>query len=731
MGVRQFHEIFELEVTAISARRKNHHRPKVSLEDERLLPDGTPIKRPNPDSELVGLALSGGGIRSSAFCLGAMQALDHHGLIEKIDYLSTVSGGGYIGTSMTAAMSMMTKEEFPFPSRLREGEPLGLQHIRDHSNYLFPQGLISIVSNLAVYLRGILANILLLLPWLLLAAVATILAHPSYPQSLSHFRLTLSVLVSFIILLALWALWRSTTWGRNLSDIGLSAKAFGVAWSLIVPLAFVQLQPLLLSEMFRIARSPDGASILLDAPVSWLKTLAAFLAAIGAVTGFLGRFLADALKRATERQGFTSSVKRIILKFTMYLAGAAVPLALWVVYLYLSFWGIEDCTYSCVYRTPEWLRGIASSVTRYAPQMQTILPNSIQPTGWDILCLYFVAMISMLVIGLLLSPNANSLHQLYRERLANAFLFNPNKQRLKQRAGVRTAELESLENLRLSELRTDIAPYQLINTALNVEASPFANRRGRNADFFVFSSLFTGSESTGYIETRKMGEEVSGLTVATAMAVSGAAASSNMGSATIRPLVPTLALLNVRLGFWLTNPANVGGPLKRPFIRLLFDRMYFFHEMFGLLTEKSKTVYLTDGGHIENLGIYELLRRRCKLIIAIDAEADPDMSFRSFVTLQRYARIDFGIRIDLPWAAIRDVHREAAAEILKSGGSPPNNAPHGPHCALGTIYYPRMACVPEEDEAHPPATAPEHHVHFKTRGRAAARIPALAPGPRT
>ena len=72
------------------------------------------------------------------------------------------------------------------------------------------------------------------------------------------------------------------------------------------------------------------------------------------------------------------------------------------------------------------------------------------------------------------------------------------------------------------------------------------------------------------------------------------------------------------------------------------------------MRENSETIYLTDGGHIENLGIYELLRRRCRLIIAVDAEADPEMSFRSLVALQRYARIDLGVLIYLPWAEIRD-----------------------------------------------------------------------------
>ena len=118
------------------------------------------------------------------------------------------------------------------------------------------------------------------------------------------------------------------------------------------------------------------------------------------------------------------------------------------------------------------------------------------------------------------------------------------------------------------------------------------------------------------------------------------------------------------------------------------DKLYFLNEMFGLLREDSGVVYLTDGGHIENLGIYELLRRRCRLIIAVDAEADPEMSFGALVALQRYARIDLGTRIDLPWASIRDGAKTAAAEIAKTGGEPSDQAKHGPHCAVGEIMYP-------------------------------------------
>src|SRR5439155_11016210 len=68
-------------------------------------PEQEPVLRPTAGSNVVGLALSGGGIRSASFCLGALQALDKADVLKNIDYLSTVSGGGYIGTSLSAAMT--------------------------------------------------------------------------------------------------------------------------------------------------------------------------------------------------------------------------------------------------------------------------------------------------------------------------------------------------------------------------------------------------------------------------------------------------------------------------------------------------------------------------------------------------------------------------------------------------------------------------------------------------
>jgi hypothetical protein len=236
------------------------------------------------------------------------------------------------------------------------------------------------------------------------------------------------------------------------------------------------------------------------------------------------------------------------------------------------------------------------------------------------------------------------------------------------------------------------APYHLINAALNIQGSDFANRRGRNADFFLFSPRYVGSYATGYAPMQTFERAARDLDLATAMAISGAAASSNMGSATIRPLTPTLALLNVRLGYWLKNPRFCSPSAARNLpgsrLRNWMGKLYLWAEITGRLYENADEVYLTDGGHIENLGIYELLRRHCRLIMVVDAEADLGMHLPSYITLQRYARIDLGIRIDLPW---EPVAATTIAELQPPAETPTPSSPpmpsQGPHVAVGTIDY--------------------------------------------
>jgi hypothetical protein len=736
----RFHEIFQEEVKAINERRRRLGRaeritleiepsvesaagadpnsgpgPAVAAPGSQSTPSGQgktdsdrePILRPTAGSNVVGLALSGGGIRSASFCLGALQALDKAGAVKNIDYLSTVSGGGYIGTSLSAAMTH-SQGEFPFRSSLTQDEPYSVQHIRNHSNYLFPRGSINVFYNAAIYLRGLLANGLLILPWLLVAAAITIFFKPdseslhvsirgsTLPEAFSadHFGATLIALYVFVVLLLIWGLWRSlrvSGWAAEIGSPWTSACALVLIVLLVI--TFCELQPLVLDGVFKSANKQGG---ILASFVNSLKGLAAVLAPFSAVVAFFSRPIGRLLKEGAEKPTFTALLSRAAGRAAVYVAGAAIPFLLWMAYLYLAFAGIKDLDPDYVnwtgsyYHAPQWLSDVAQHWFGYET-----------PIGW----FYLVAGLVLFLVSLLLSANANSLHRLYRDRLSRAFLFDPttiegrlsgshSSPRVSASVNIPPAdelmkyenfELASIDRFKLSKISCTDTPYHLINSALNIQGSKYANRRGRNADFFIFSPKFIGSSATKYVRTEELEQEVDELDLATAMAVSGAAASSNMGANSIKALTPTLAILNVRLGYWMTNPRQTAQGGKALSV---FDQLYFVQELFGWMREDSATIYLTDGGHIENLGIYELLRRRCQLIIAVDAEADPEMSFRSLVALQRYARIDLGVLIYLPWAEIRDGTRKAAEEIAKSGGVAPHAAPHGPHCAVGEITYP-------------------------------------------
>jgi len=667
-GAIDFTAVCQSEQAEINKRRVRLKRPKIKEFYARTIAGGRPVY------DTVGLSLSGGGVRSAAFSLGVLQALDKSDILDKVDYLSTVSGGGFIGASMTAGMTA-NGGKFPFESKLDAAETPSVKHIRNYSNYLIPHGLPDVLRGIAIYLRGLVTNALMLAPVLLLFAAVTIFINPTVDSlfvpdfaslpipnifATTFFVFTRYFLLGLLFLLALWALWRSMPTKIGTGEIASRLNLyFGLALVAVVFSAFCELQPFVLAGMFNRSNS------IFDAIAAWLQGAAAVLAPFSAVVAFFSKQLADVLKRADDKAGKGAWVAGIASQAAIIIAGIALPFVLWVVYLQLSYWGIWNGVEGR-YEAPVWIVRSA----RY------LFPGSSLPIG----LFYFYMGLCLIVLWFVFDPNANSLHRLYRDRMSKAFLFKPNTER-----GEADEPIDQ-DRLKLSELSTQLAPYHLINSAINLQSSQYANKRGRNADFFTFSSQFVGSSATGYATTKEMEAAVRPIDVATAIAVSGAAASANMGSNTIRWLSPTLAMLNIRLGYWLRNPRYVAASMLKGFVANT-GHLYFLYEMFGRLNEKRWAVYLTDGGHIENLGIYELLKRRCVLIIAVDAEADPQMNFPSFIKLQRYARIDLGIRIDLPWQEIRKVTLETGKAMRENGGQGVAEPHPGPHCAIGKIHY--------------------------------------------
>jgi hypothetical protein len=88
-----------------------------------------------------------------------------------------------------------------------------------------------------------------------------------------------------------------------------------------------------------------------------------------------------------------------------------------------------------------------------------------------------------------------------------------------------------------------------------------------------------GSESTGYVATKQIENIDAAFDLAAAMAMSGAAASSNMGAETIKPLTPTLAILNIRLGYWLRNPKRFVSPESNRGTRNVLANYYLLAEL--------------------------------------------------------------------------------------------------------------------------------------------------------
>src|SRR3954449_1269010 len=168
----QHSAIVEAEIGAINTRREDSRQVQYESPEKVL--------------QVVGLSLSGGGIRSAAVGLGVLQALNHHDLLKRIDYLSTVSGGGYIGSALTA--TMIRAGEFVFgktaagagavpASEISDTPAVG--HIRNYSNYLIPAGARDLLTGITIVVRGLVANLSLTLPVVLFFVAVTIYSNPA------------------------------------------------------------------------------------------------------------------------------------------------------------------------------------------------------------------------------------------------------------------------------------------------------------------------------------------------------------------------------------------------------------------------------------------------------------------------------------------------------------------------------------------------------------------------
>lgn len=592
-------EVFPAEYATVMERRREVARRAGAPEPPDRVAEGKLV--PSTELRLFGLAFSGGGIRTATFNLGVTQALAKVGLLPRFDYLSTVSGGGYIGSCLSSLLNRPSADSRwtkAFPLFLESGrqEPIALRHLRDRSEYLVNEGTWGYFGIVAVMLRGMLVNTLSMVPFVI-ALVG--LTHLTFGAGLSRLGRSLpdgyppflATGVALALLLLAIVAFPLLSWliearrgDRDLEQRGRGVSLYAVLLQLVVALAIAECLPLVLRWYHR------SDSIVLPG----LTSLSA---------------VASALPRSSASDGQDPGlVDKLRKGLILLVASAAGPLILLMVYLALG--------------------------------ELVLFPAGLDPATIQ-LAVYGGGAALLVYVLLFLDANSTSVHQYYRDRLSEAYLFQVDSP---QAQAVRPTD-----PLRLSELNAEgtVAPYHLVNTAMNMQGSHDPALRGRQSDFFLFSKHFCGSVRTGYCRTPKLEAADHHLSLGTALAISGAAAAPNMGSFTMRSLSLLMTLLNVRLGYWLPHPQRAAADKVGLWGDIGVGLSHLVTEALSRPDDRGRHVNVSDGGHIENLGIYELLRRRCRVIVCGDGEADPKMTFTGLATIIRYAATDMGVHIDI------------------------------------------------------------------------------------
>jgi hypothetical protein len=722
------------------------------------------------------LCLSGGGIRSAAFSLGVIQRLaatrtganSQSCALRDIDYLSTVSGGGYIGSWLSAwlmrARLAKTKDQLGDGSAevlalladtSAAAEAEAIENVRIDSNYLTPKvGALSADSwaDVATYLRNLLLNWLVMAPLVTAIVLAVKLLHwgnfavftPGPPTST---RLIAS-LVAFLVMLVPLSFQianRPTVGFKNGSQatflgvdllVTLAAAVmlsmsllsgarpggiwfFVVAGCLLYAIAWLaavlwrsdapsatsgtRTVPDLLKWMTAGAVFGVGLSLFwIMAPFAHLSGKAGLTPAIVAILGvpwiLTSRFLAEIVfvgltsvevRSDEDREWFARAAGWYVAALITWLVASGLilfgaPLVTWLhhwatlkltaiggvsglVTLVIGKSSVSSVSAKRNHRSLPGRLGdlaimistpvfactllIAVSASIDHVLVGTAFPQSRLFGGMAgasspaqlLLIAAAGAIIVALGAGFFVDINQFSLHALYRDRLVRCFLAASRHTRPGRN---RFTDLDEKDNPRLHQIlagpdETLWRPLHIINATLNIVSTRNLAWQERKAESFTFSALHCGSGQLGFRPTMQYGRDIK---LGTAMAISGAAASPNMGYNSSSAVTFFMAIFNVRLGWWLGNPGNAGEKTanrKGP----RFATKPLLIETFGLTTDEGAYVNLSDGGHFENLGLYEMVRRRCRYIVIVDAGCDPGFAFGDLGNAIRKIWLDHRVRI--------------------------------------------------------------------------------------
>ncbi|HEX2453689.1 MAG TPA: patatin-like phospholipase family protein [Vicinamibacterales bacterium] len=704
------------------------------------------------------LCLSGGGVRSASFNLGVLQGLAQSGALSLFDYLSTVSGGGYIGGWLSAWRTRAHIDGAPDPACANWGssdggthrtEPAPLTRLRRSIAFLDPHvGLrsLDVWTLVTTILRNLLLNWAVLVPLLAAGALVPrlylgILGLPSQPELVSpqglatwyfhDWMVTLPLLMIAAVYAAIelpslgnrshgqrpfliwfltpiviaeivvsmhryWA-WRfeggfslrtvmlASTVGMVLPWVigGAFSKRWWRPWTWIgagiagaVGRAIIWSANHGLTEM---ARDHPQIFASVDLPV----TLSLLFVQMTLFVGLASRDMTD-----EDREWWARAAAWILMVAIVWLiAGILVIYApillsktfsavgvseragrIWLGLLTLATGGAASRLGSSWTRVPTPWQWLERRLFVVAAPLLVVLLTLLLATA-DLRLLEFFHRLDLfaelprhpegaslpedlmacgllllvgLALGKLVSVNDFSLHGMYRKRLARTFL-GASRPPDSRHPNLFTG-FDDDDDLPIASVAAAGRPLHLLNATLNMVADDSLAMQERRSESFTMSALHAGSRRTGY---RPSAEYADTISLGECMTISGAAVSPNMGASSKPALTFLLTLFNARLGVWLGNPGQAGDQVWRRG-HAAFGATPLLNELTGRTSDRNPYVYLSDGGHFENLGLYEMVLRRCRYIVVSDAGCDPDYRFDDLANAIRKIRLDFGIDIEFP-----------------------------------------------------------------------------------
>jgi hypothetical protein len=716
--------------------------------------------------DTLGLALSGGGIRSASFGLGVLQAMARQNWLPHVDFLSTVSGGGYIGGFLGRFFDQCRKVR---PNRngvssaqrivaqaLADARSEPIDWLRRHSNYLAPSGSGEGLFNVAAFWRNFLSVqvVLAILFFAIFGLMNVVGYHAGFretwqpalyggqiapitgllPQGIAIPWAALTELVCWFALLPLAIGYWLVSQDRHESFVvpfllvlvAIAVVSMAVLRQ-VLPLAVVTATIMWVVEAWWVIRCTEGQSnpssrfrlVLarnhLTYRLAFWTSAAVVLVALGIVDR-IGQWLA-----ATSFRG-ELSVSALVARLGVILAPllALAPILRGMAGFFVTRDAKPQSPLSQLARVPYLVDTLVYLLGTLVPLcIVSFLSHLAYGIGFEYaagVCATLAAIGICFVLGtrqLLPFVNRSGPLTIYAARLARVFLgaVNPVRHRDRHRDGRDVTHVISGDDAPWDLYQPHEAggPLHLVNVAVNETVDPASQRgmRDRQAEnmsvgpvglsiarywhsVWHFPSrsdrtiglipLADGTLAHPFLSKNVKVVPTERLNIREWIGISGAAVSPGAGRRTTPALSLLTTLANLRLGYWWDSglaaterahlPIRSGlfAIVRRIAGRFLSGQSLLMAELRGRFPGPwHRHFYLSDGGHFENMGVYELLRRRVPFIIAVDAGQDRQHQGTDLGELTRIARIDFG-------AEIHEVPQSELAQL-----------PIGPTGRLGSI----------------------------------------------